>query len=218
MLCGGGILNKLIDKLPFELHLPGYKFCGPGTKLQEKLSKGVNGRNPLDNFCKAHDIAYDRSKDVESRHIADRILVDQAWSRVKSKDSSLGEKAAAWMVTNMIKAKLKTGSGLDKFKNSKKKKCQGGSVAIKIRKRKTQKKQGKKARTLPTPKSGGFIPLAAIPAVIGMVSALASGGAAVASSFNNIKSSYKTIADIKRNQNSKQGSGFYLKPYQKRRV
>lgn len=27
---GSGILNKLIDKLPFELHLPKYNYCGPG--------------------------------------------------------------------------------------------------------------------------------------------------------------------------------------------
>lgn len=27
---GSGLVNKLIDKLPFELHLPGYNYCGPG--------------------------------------------------------------------------------------------------------------------------------------------------------------------------------------------
>lgn len=28
---GRGILNKLIDKLPIELHFPKYQFCGPGN-------------------------------------------------------------------------------------------------------------------------------------------------------------------------------------------
>lgn len=27
---GLGLVNKLIDKLPVELHLPGYNYCGPG--------------------------------------------------------------------------------------------------------------------------------------------------------------------------------------------
>lgn len=28
---GSGLINKIIDKLPFEAHIPGgYKFCGPG--------------------------------------------------------------------------------------------------------------------------------------------------------------------------------------------
>lgn len=27
---GSGLLDKLIDKLPFELHLPNYNYCGPG--------------------------------------------------------------------------------------------------------------------------------------------------------------------------------------------
>lgn len=32
---GLGIFDKLIDKLPVELHLPGgYNFCGPGIFLQ----------------------------------------------------------------------------------------------------------------------------------------------------------------------------------------
>lgn len=29
---GAGIINKIIDKLPFELHVPGYQYCGPGDQ------------------------------------------------------------------------------------------------------------------------------------------------------------------------------------------
>jgi len=39
------------------------------------------------------------------RRRADSILIDKAWSRVKAPDSSLGEKAAAYCVTNTMKAK-----------------------------------------------------------------------------------------------------------------
>lgn len=27
---GKGLLNKLIDLVPVELHVPGYQYCGPG--------------------------------------------------------------------------------------------------------------------------------------------------------------------------------------------
>lgn len=27
---GDGIIDKIIDKVPFELHVPGYQYCGPG--------------------------------------------------------------------------------------------------------------------------------------------------------------------------------------------
>ena len=30
---GGSFLNSLVNKLPFEIHLPGHNFTGPGTKL-----------------------------------------------------------------------------------------------------------------------------------------------------------------------------------------
>jgi len=33
---GRGLVNKIINKLPFELHIPGYSYCGPGTNLGGK--------------------------------------------------------------------------------------------------------------------------------------------------------------------------------------
>ena len=30
---GGTFLNSLVNKLPFEMYLPGHNFAGPGTKL-----------------------------------------------------------------------------------------------------------------------------------------------------------------------------------------
>lgn len=77
----------------------------------------------MDDFCKTYDIAYNISKDLKNRHTADQILADQAWTRVKGKNSSLGEKTAAWLVKNIMKAKIKTGSGLKKLKPKK-----GGNI------------------------------------------------------------------------------------------
>ncbi|KAJ8913337.1 hypothetical protein NQ315_013308 [Exocentrus adspersus] len=105
-LCyGEGVLNSIIDKLPGEIHIPGYQFCGPGTKLKERLSKGQQGVNPLDGFCRKHDIAYSQSSDLQDRNKADYELEQRAWERVKSKDAKFGEKAAAWLVTTAMKAK-----------------------------------------------------------------------------------------------------------------
>ena len=35
---GGSFLNSLVNKLPFEMHLPGHNFTGPGTKLNKRLN------------------------------------------------------------------------------------------------------------------------------------------------------------------------------------
>jgi len=63
------------------------------------LERGDQGKNPLDEACKEHDIAYSQNKALSERHRADSILIDKAW-RVKALDSSLGEKAAAYFVTH----------------------------------------------------------------------------------------------------------------------
>ena len=36
---GGSLLNKAINILPFEMHLPGHNFTGPGTKLKNGLTR-----------------------------------------------------------------------------------------------------------------------------------------------------------------------------------
>src|SRR6185436_3109197 len=57
-------------------------------------------------------IAYSQYKDVFNRNKADQILEWKAWYRVKSPDASLGEKTAAYAVTNIMKAKRKMGMGI----------------------------------------------------------------------------------------------------------
>jgi len=69
----------------------------------------------LDEACKQHDISYSQNRDnLNARNIADRIPAQRAWECVIAKDASLGEKAAAWAVTNAMKAKRKLGMGLKK--------------------------------------------------------------------------------------------------------
>lgn len=108
---GRGVVNTLINKLPFELHVPGYQYCGPGTKLEKRLLRGDSGINPLDEACKEHDIAYGSSSSLRERHKADKVLENKAWSRLKDKNISRGEKVAAFSVGTVMKAKRKLGLG-----------------------------------------------------------------------------------------------------------
>jgi len=106
--------------LPLEAHIPGYVFCGPGTKLQKRLERSDQGISPLDEACKEHDIAHSQNKALSERHKADSILIDKVWSskRVKAPDSSLGKKAAEYFVKHIMKAKKKLGMGLNKTKKN----------------------------------------------------------------------------------------------------
>lgn len=108
---GYGLLNTAINRLPIELHLPGYRFCGPGTRLHKRLSRGDIGINPLDEACKQHDIAYDRYSDISARHQADRSLAETAFKRLRATDASVGERLAALAVGSAMKTKLKLGMG-----------------------------------------------------------------------------------------------------------
>lgn len=152
----GTVVNKAVDLLPVELHLPGgYRYCGPGTKLKERLARGDPGINKLDEACKEHDIAYSKYKDNRHRSTADSLLADRAWARVKSSDASLGERAAAWAVTNAMKVKAKLGGGVRRGKKrgdrKKKNKTQGKGYYLRpykgsgIRKKKRSTRGKKKS-------------------------------------------------------------------------
>jgi hypothetical protein len=47
-VAGRGVLNTIINNLPFEAHIPGYQWCGPGTKIAKRLARGDKGVNLLD--------------------------------------------------------------------------------------------------------------------------------------------------------------------------
>ena len=91
---GGSLLNRAVNALPFELHIPG-QFCGPGTRLAKRLARGDAGINSLDAACREHDIVYLHSNDLADRHAADNILAEKARKRITASDSTLGERAAA---------------------------------------------------------------------------------------------------------------------------
>ena len=114
---GRGFLNKVINSLPFELHIPGYQYCGPGTKLAKRLARGDPGINLPDKAYKEHDITYSQNREnVKGRNAADKVLAEKAQQRVKSKDASICEKAAAFTDSKAMKLKSTFGMGMRKKK------------------------------------------------------------------------------------------------------
>lgn len=100
-----GFIDRIIGKLP-EIHIMGYRYCGPNTNLLTRLARGEGGINELDYTCMVHDIAYAESKDLKLRYIADKLLVSKAIRRVYAKDSKIGERFAALIVSGLISVKL----------------------------------------------------------------------------------------------------------------
>jgi len=188
---GAGLLNSAINALPFELHIPGYQFCGSGTRLRERLARGERGINPLNAACREHDIAYSRNKELFNRHIADQILAKKARERITASDASFGERAAATAVWAAMKAKTKFGMGMRRGK---------------------KKTKRRKKRALPVAKRGGLLPLLPL---LGALGSLVGGAAGVAKAVNDSKAARRQLEEIQRHNRAIEGRGLYLAPYKR---
>lgn len=184
---GGGLLNRAINAFPIELRIPGYQFCGPGTRLEKRLARGDQGINPLDAACREHDIGYSQSNDLPKRHVADRILAEKARKRVTARDSTLGERAAATAIWAAMKAKTKLGMGM-----------------------KAKNKLKKKKRVLPTPKRGRIL---SILPMLGVLGSLIGGAAGVAKTVNDTRAAQRQLQEMQRHNRAMEGHGLYLAPY-----
>lgn len=100
-----GFINRMLEKLP-EMHIRGYNYCGPNTNLKSRLARGELGVNKLDYACMEHDIAYAESDDLNSRCVADKVLILRAIRRIYEKDSQIGERFAALLISWLISVKL----------------------------------------------------------------------------------------------------------------
>ena len=92
---GKGILKNFINNLPFEMHLPGYNFAGPGTKLNKILNDDLTPKqnslpiNRVDEAAMKHDICYLKNKDTQTRNtVCDENMLKQ----LKFYNPSLREK------------------------------------------------------------------------------------------------------------------------------
>ncbi|ELU00860.1 hypothetical protein CAPTEDRAFT_211932, partial [Capitella teleta] len=71
---GGSMINKAINNLPFEMHLPEHNFTGPGTKLMKRLKPDLSPMewskpvNKVDKAAFHHDVCYLKNKDTTTRN------------------------------------------------------------------------------------------------------------------------------------------------------
>lgn len=214
-----GFVNRAINNLPFELHIPGYQFCGPGTKLEERLQRGDRGINPLDEACRDNDIPYSRNRELPERHKADKILAQRARERITAKGASFGERAAATSVWAIMNIKRKLGMGISeerrRRKNSQKKKKKKPASSL-------NKLNAAVRRKIRVPSSvkkrqGGFLPLLPL---LGAVGALAGGASGIAKAVNSRKASRRQLEEMQRHNRRMEelavkGQGLYLAPYKR---
>lgn len=235
---GSGLLNNLINNLPFEAHLPGgYQYAGPGTRLDLKLERNVKPKNKLDEAAMHHDIAYSKSKKLDDRHVADQKLENEAWKRVLADDSNLAEKANAWLVTNAMKVKRAIGAGVYikhpvnlSTEQSRLIATTTKPVTLKINKGRTKdsvmnetylpltKNQIKRIKNdqpikltlkqIKRVKVGGFLP--ALLAAAPAVAAVGSLISSAVNTYNNKKANDKLVEERIRHNKALEGKGIYL--------
>jgi hypothetical protein len=75
------IVDVINTLLPYEKHLPGMRYCGPGTRLDLRVDadgKPFPGNEPVDRVDEAalkHDLAYGKYSDLRNRHRADKEML-----------------------------------------------------------------------------------------------------------------------------------------------
>ena len=81
---GGSLLNKAKNNLPFEVHLPGHNFTGPGTKLKKRLNSDLTPKpwsKPVNHVDKAtyhHDVCYLKNDDTATRNaVCDKNMLKE---------------------------------------------------------------------------------------------------------------------------------------------
>ena len=89
-----------------------YNYCGPNTRLEERLAHGDEGINRLDQVCKQHDIDYSNAKSLADKHEANKKMIDAINT---FPNQSLTEKT----IKNTIRLKRTLGLGVTPKKRKK---------------------------------------------------------------------------------------------------
>jgi len=115
---GAGILNTMVNKLPFELHLPGHSFRGPGTRLDKRLNLDRTPKpwskpiNRVDEVTYNHDLCYDKHQDTKTRNeVCDKDMLKKLDGIY---NPSLRERIDRGIVHKIISSKVKLGMGKKK--------------------------------------------------------------------------------------------------------
>ena len=108
---GGSVINTLVNKLLFEMHLPGYNFTGPGTKLYKRLNPDGTPKewskpiNRVDNAAYHHDLCYSKHDETKTRNeVCDKTMLGELRGNV---NSTLRERIDKSIVEKLTKAKVK---------------------------------------------------------------------------------------------------------------
>ena len=107
---GGSFLNSLMNKLPFEMHLPGHNFTGPDTKLYKRFNSDGTPKewsipiNRVDNAGYHHDLCYSKLDDTNTRNeVCDKTMLGELSGIV---NQTLRERIDKSIVGKLINAKV----------------------------------------------------------------------------------------------------------------
>ena len=113
---GGSLLNKAINNLPFEMHLPGHNFTEPGTKLKKWLNPDLTPKewskpvNRVDEAAKNHDICCMKNSDAKTRNDVYDKNMSKELKGIYNR--TLQERLDKSFVSNLIGPKVRFGMGV----------------------------------------------------------------------------------------------------------
>ena len=115
---GGSLLNKVINNLPVEMHLPGHNFTGPGTKLNKRLNPDLTPKkwskpiNRVDKAAYHHDLCYLKNDDTATRNaVCDKNMLKELEG---IHNPTTREKMEKGLVSSLVGTKARFGWGLGK--------------------------------------------------------------------------------------------------------
>lgn len=121
---GAGVINKMINNLPFEMHLPGHNFTGPGTQLlwgKTRLNPDLSYKewskpiNMVDEAAYKHDVCYLKNKDTKTRNeVCDKNMLRELDD---IENPTFREKIERGIVKPIINTKKKFGLGISPYIN-----------------------------------------------------------------------------------------------------
>ena len=118
---GGSLLNKFINNLPVEMHLPGHNFTGPRTKLNKRLNSDLTPKkwskpiNRVDKAAYHHDV-YLKNNDTATRNaVCDKNMLKELKGIY---NPTIREKMERGLVSSLIGTKARFGWGVDRKKKS----------------------------------------------------------------------------------------------------
>lgn len=119
---GKGVVNAAISNLPFEMHLPGHQFTGPGTQLlkgKTRLNPDLTHKewskpiNRVDESAYRHDVCYLKNKDTDTRNkVCDSDMIEELEA---IPNPTIRERLERAVVKPIIKAKKMFGMGSEMY-------------------------------------------------------------------------------------------------------